>query len=92
VGGSFRVGGELTIVALVADRSKTATLDLPPGLKLLGGQAATQVVPPSRANHPVPVTWRVQAVAEERYLINVSTDTGLTQTRRIRITDKSLFN
>ncbi len=93
VGGAFRINGELTVVALVSDRdAKTATLDLPAGLRLIDPKTKTQNIIPPRSDRPSPVTWRVQAIGEGRHSIVVSTDTGLKQTRRLQITDKSLFN
>jgi hypothetical protein len=98
VGGSMYVGGELTVLALVADRNaEFATLELPAGLKLLDGQSAKQKVAKTRpdANNqtrPSPVTWRVRAERDGKHNISVSTDTGVTQSRRVTITAKSLFN
>jgi hypothetical protein len=93
VGGSFQVNGELTVVALVSDKTaKTATLKLPPGLSLTGKEKATQDVPPIRADRAVPVTWKVRAnTSGQRQEITVSTDTGLRTMRRVTIGERPLF-
>jgi hypothetical protein len=98
VGGSMQVGGELTVVALVADQAaKKATLNLKDGLELIDPRTKTQDVPPTRPDEtgqvrPSPVTWRVRASSAGRQDINVTTDNGLSQARRVTITLKSLFN
>ncbi len=98
VGGSTRVKGELTVVALVADLdAKTATLKLPDGLELLKGQSLEQQLTRPRADkdgrvRPNPVTWRVRSTREGKHSVSVSTDTGLSQSRRVTITTQSLFN
>jgi hypothetical protein len=91
------VNGELTVLALISDRdAKFATLDLPPGLKLLDGtlkQKITHMRPElNKQPRPSPVTWRVRADREGKHSITVSTDTGALQSRRVTITAKSLFN
>ncbi len=92
VGGSPYKGGELTVVALVADRdAKTATITLPPGLKLVEGSKETQEVMPVRGR-PSPVTWRVRADNEGKYDLKVALDTSVQRVRRVTITAKSLFN
>ena len=98
VGGATQVGGELSVVALVADpAAKDATLHLKPGLELIDPTTATQPVPPTRAGpdgqlRPSPVTWRVRATGAGRHDINVTTNNGLSQGRRVTITLKALFN
>src|SRR5207245_11410459 len=68
VGGGTFVGGELTVLALVADpNAKTATLKLPPGLSLLKGETLEQPVLPMRGGRPSPVTWRVHADAGRKH-------------------------
>lgn len=96
VGGAMYLRGELTIVALVADPSaKTATLKLPAGLELLEGPLTKPVVSrpgPDGKYRPVPVTWRARALSDGLKNITVTTDSKLTETRRVTITAKSLFN
>ncbi len=94
VGGSFQAGGELTVVALVSDpKASTVTLKLPAGMSLAGKQTMTQKVPTIRAGRAVPVTWKVRTMnAGARQEIAVSTDNGLNQSRRVTISDRSLFN
>jgi hypothetical protein len=98
VGGAMQVGGELTVVALVADSAaKKATLNLKEGLELIDPKKKTQDVPATRADEtgqvrPSPVTWRVRASDAGRHEVSVNTDNGLSQARRVTITLKSLFN
>src|SRR5262249_15115442 len=98
VGGATHANGELTVLALISDRdAKFATLDLPPGLKLLPGEPNQKKITHMRPElnkqpRPSPVTWRVRAEHEGKHSITVSTDTGALQSRRVTITAKSLFN
>lgn len=96
VGGQYYVGGELTIVALVADpKVKTVKLDLPPGLQLMSESPATQPVTMragiGEAARPSPASWRVRAVQAGTFTIEVTTDTGLKQSRRVKIEARSIF-
>jgi hypothetical protein len=98
IGGATYKGGEFTVLALVKDRdAKTATLDLPKGLELIDPNMKSQPIAPMRPGadgqlRPSPVTWRVRAASEGKHNIVVTTDNGLTHTRRVTITLKSLFN
>jgi hypothetical protein len=93
VGGALQRGGELTVVALVADaNAKKVTLELPKNLELLEPKSLSQPVVPPRDGRPSPVTWRVRAVAAGTHDVTVSTDTNLKQSRRVRIALHSLFN
>ena len=98
VGGASHVGGELTVVALVADQAaKTATIELPKGLELIDKNSKTQQIMPMRTGKggvllPSPVTWRVRAVEDGKHEVTVKTDNGLKQSRRVTITKTSLFN
>jgi len=98
VGGAMETGGELTVVALIADpAAKAATLDVKDGLTLVDPSSRTQKVPPTRADEngqvrPVPLTWRVRASSPGRHDLSVSTDSGLTQSRKVTIQTKALFN
>ncbi len=96
VGGSPVVRGELTAVALVADRNvQSATLELPPGLTLIDEKTKTQAVAFAKkgddAGDTTPVTWRLRADQEGTFTITVRTDTGISQQRRITIRRVSLF-
>jgi hypothetical protein len=93
VDGSFRPGGDLTVVAYVGragleDTDETVTLEVPDGFKLVEG-AATQVVPKrpagaSRAN--LPVTWKVRAGATGgQHALTVRSSAGQSQTLRVQI-------
>jgi hypothetical protein len=96
VGGTPHVRGDLTVLALISDpNAQFATLDLPPGLKLLDGslkQRITHMRAESNRTPPSPVTWRVRAEREGRHNITVSTDTNARQSRRVTIRAESLFN
>ena len=97
VGGASHVGGELTVLALVADENaKTVKLKLEPGLTLIGDQKLEQEVkqmrPDAKGRRPSPVTWRVRADQIGRHDITVTTDTGATQSRRVTIRGSSLPN
>jgi hypothetical protein len=97
VGGATHVKGDLTVLALISDRkAEFATLELPPGLKLLDGtlkQKITHMRPElNKQLRPSAVTWRVRADREGKHTITVSTDTGARQSRRVTIRAESLFN
>ena len=98
VGGAMQLDGELTVVALVADQTaKAATLELKDGLTLIDPTTRTQKLPAMRPDEndkirPTPVTWRVRATSAGKHDVLVTTDSGLSQGRRVTITLKSLFN
>lgn len=95
VGGQYYVGGELTVVALVADpKVKSVKLELPKGLQLLdtpAQQPVTMRAGIGEAARPSPVTWRVRAIQSGTFTLDVSTDTGMKQSRRVKIEAKSIF-
>jgi hypothetical protein len=71
---------------------ETVSLKLPDGFKLLEG-AETQPVPklPKDAkNANVPITWRVQAGPTGSYELNVTANSGLSQTLKVEIR-KSIY-
>jgi hypothetical protein len=92
VDGSFRPGGELTVVAYVGksgreDAEETLTLEVPAEFTLVEG-AATQPVPKRpagaiRAN--LPVTWKVRAGGTGRHAFTVRSSSGLSQTVPVQI-------
>jgi hypothetical protein len=95
VGGSFTPQGDLTVVALVnnPDKGQTVTLKLPDGFQLVEGEA-TQSVPISRAgatSQQSPVTWRVRAVREGTFTIEVQSSNRITQKKRVIIRAKTIF-
>jgi len=99
VGGSFVAGGELTVVALIAEPEKgqSVTLELPAGLTLLDNYPATQKVPPATEKLPdgrlraSPVTWRLRAESTGAYPVLVRTSDGLEAARQIVIRKSSIF-
>jgi hypothetical protein len=93
VGGGMYAGGELTVVALVADpQAKTASLKLPAGLRLLDGQHVEQPVQPMRGGRATPIAWRVHADSAGKHEIAVTLNTGPTKSRKVSISARSLFN
>jgi hypothetical protein len=98
VGGTPVVGGELTVVALVADplKGQPVRLDLPPGLELVGSTPASQTiqtVEPGKDGRarPAPVTWRVRPTEQGEFRLRVETG-NLSQERRITVERSKLFN
>ncbi|MSU79221.1 MAG: hypothetical protein EXS16_14160 [Gemmataceae bacterium] len=94
VGGRMFTGGELTVVALVADeKATTATLELPPGLEHIDPSKQTQLIEKAlREGRPSPVTWQVRATRDGEHLLSVTTDSDLKNQRKVKINAKSLFN
>jgi predicted secreted protein len=95
VGGSFAPNGDLTVVALVnnPEKGQTVTLKLPEGFQLVEGDA-TQSVPISRAGSATqqsPVTWRIRAVREGTFTIEVQSSNRISQKKRITIKAKTIF-
>ncbi len=100
VGGSFYKGGELTVVALVADlQAKEIKLELPEGLTFNNESPAVQPVAALEKTgdnvQPSPVTWRVHVENSGEYNLTVTTNPGAahstTHTRKIKIEAKPLF-
>jgi hypothetical protein len=87
--GSFRAGGDMTVLALVRDpqEGQSLKLKLPEELKLAGGEATQKVARPGEAAvHKVsPVTWTVQTPEEGTVEFEISASTGETLTQRVRI-------
>ncbi len=98
VGGAFHIGGELTVVALVADpKALAVTLDLPKHLELIDKKTMTQIptlprLTSDNKQYPATLTWRVRAISAGANELTVSTDNGLKKSRKVTITAKSLFN
>ncbi|MBI1829951.1 MAG: hypothetical protein HYR84_00710 [Planctomycetes bacterium] len=92
-GGATYVHGDFTVVALISDpAAKSASIELPDGLRLLDAKTKKQEFKAAAKNRPTPVTWRVRAEKEGRYNVSVSTNTNAEQARRVTISAKSLFN
>ena len=93
VGGRMFKGGELTVVALVADpTAKNATLKLPPGLEHIDPKKETQPIETQREGRPSSVTWQVRATSIGERLLTVTTDSKLMNNRKVKINAQSLFN
>jgi hypothetical protein len=87
--GSFRAGGDMTVLALVRDpqEDQTLTLKLGKELKLAGGEATQKVaLPGETAVYKVsPVTWTVRTPEEGTVEFELSASTGESLTQRVRI-------
>ncbi len=93
VGGNTKVGGELTVVALVStpQKDQTLTLKLPPSFKFVEGEKATQPVPEGVANRASPVTWRIISSQVGNYDLEVTSSTGISQKKKVNIKTESIF-
>jgi hypothetical protein len=90
VDGSFRPGGELTVVAYVNQAGRgdeTATLTLPDEFKLLAGDETQSVPRPPEGTRGGnrPVTWKVRAGPSGKYALTVKTGSGQSQTIPVEI-------
>lgn len=92
-GGDFTVGGVFNVTALIQDPriGQTATLELPPEFTLVGGNKTENVPSAAGASRTSPVTWRVRASKAGSFPIKVTTSTGKSQTKDIRILEKGIF-
>ncbi len=97
IGGSFTVGGELTVVGLVsgAKGDEKITLKLPTEFTLLEG-ALTQPVPAGEKGEDgkiraSPVTWRIKANAHGPFPIRVELSSGPSQVKRVVIHKNLIF-
>jgi hypothetical protein len=93
VGGAFEKGGELSVVGLLAGAKEDDKLkiELPDGLKLISGDREQTVPTTGVGGRPTPVTWKVRADQTGDFEIRVTASTGVTETRRIRIKEKVIF-
>ncbi len=93
--GEKYVGGEITVVALVADPKATGVkLDYDKSKFTLAKETPdSQPVPASKEGKASPITWRLRATAEGPAFLAVTTEGGQAVTRRVRvvITRNSLF-
>ncbi len=90
-GGSFVVGNDFTVTALVKEpkRGQKVKLEqLPAGLELLPGEKAEQEV--TAKGDYTQVSWRVHSTKAGGYTLT-ATSSGARATSRIKITDVSLF-
>jgi hypothetical protein len=89
-------GGEFTLQAVVDKPAagQTLTLTVPSGLTLASGSDATQKVPPvskdsTRARSTV--TWKIKAVREGIYRLEVKSSAVGTQKRPVRVRKSGIF-
>jgi hypothetical protein len=97
VDGTFKPGGELTVVAQVSDPQpdEKVTLKLPAGFVLSGSSAATQTVPPVPANaarRNSTVTWKVKAGPVGSHQLDAESSTGAKQSVKVLIKASSIFD
>ena len=97
VGGSFKIGDEFTVTALVKNpvQGEKVTLTLPAGLELVN-PSAEQPVPPLPAgvkSGSSPVTWKVRGAKLGRHTLRVRSSTGAAQSQPVVIKARShIFN
>jgi hypothetical protein len=95
IGGQLVKGEEFTVTALVRDGAdnETVTLTLPEGLKRTDGEATQRVPRSERSERGVsPVTWKVRADKAGDFEIQVSTSGKISQTQKVTIAGKGLFD
>jgi hypothetical protein len=96
VGGQMVANGEFTLSALVhdprADEKLTLTLD--EGLTLVSGETEETVppVPEGAARRESAVTWKLKAAADGEYTIQVKSNKGATQSQKVRIRTRGVFD
>jgi hypothetical protein len=85
LGGNFEPGESFLATTYVQNplRGQSLTLDLPPGLERIEGQA-TQNVPPPTDGRSI-VTWRVKVLQTGSFVIKVDSSNGLSAAKEIRI-------
>jgi hypothetical protein len=96
LGGRLVREGDLTLTALVSnpDRGEKLALELPSGLRLLEGENDQEVPPPppGAARKTSPVTWKLRASAEGTWSLTVRSSKGATQTLKVTIRSKGVFD
>jgi hypothetical protein len=96
VGGRLVRGGDFTLAALVQNpvRGETLTLTLPEGLTLVEGSAKENVpeVPAGASRQTSPVTWRLRASKDGRYVLKVKSSQGDVQEQPVRISTRGVFD
>jgi hypothetical protein len=90
-GGSFVVGNDFTVTALVKEPKpgQKVKLDLPAGLELLENEKAEQEVV-AKGDY-TQVSWRVRSKKVGTYTLTATSPTGARASSKIKITDVSLF-
>ena len=92
VGGRLVRDAEFTLTALVANPKpgETLALTLPAGLKLVSG-GETQTVQPGAARDSSTVTWKLRAVRDGEYNLQVKSSNGQTQSQSVTIRSTGVF-
>jgi hypothetical protein len=87
--GPFRAGAEMTVVALVKgpQEGQTATLKLPKGMELAGGEAKQKVpMPPAGSDGKIsPVTWTVRTPEAGTFALSLDVSSGASLRQGVRI-------
>jgi hypothetical protein len=93
VGGRLVRDAEFTLTALVANPKpgEQLTLTLPAGMKLVGG-SEKQNVPPGAARDASTVTWKLRAVRDGEYNLQVKSNNGQTQSQGVTIRSSGVFD
>jgi hypothetical protein len=93
VGGRLVRDAEFTLTALVANPTpgETLTLTLPAGLNLVSG-GGTQTVQPGAARDSSTVTWKLRAVRDGVYNLQVKSSNGQTQSQSVTIRSTGVFD
>jgi hypothetical protein len=96
VGGRLVRDSDFTLAALVQNpvRGETLTLTLPAGVSLVEGGARQAVpeVPAGASRQTSPVTWRLRASKDGRYVLKVRSSEGDAQEQPIRISTRGVFD
>ena len=94
VGGRLVRDAEFTLTALVANPqpNEQLTLTLPGGLRLAGSSSATQAVPPGATRDTSTVTWKIRALRDGEYNLQVKSSNGQTQSQNVTIRSTGVFD
>ncbi len=93
VGGRLVRDADFTLTALVANPKpgEQLTLTLPAGMKLVGG-SEIQAVQPGAARDASTVTWKLRAVRDGEYNLQVKSSNGQTQSQGVTIRSTGTFD
>jgi hypothetical protein len=96
LGGRLVRDGDLTLTALVSDPQpgEKLSLELPTGVRLAEGTLEQDVQPPpaDAARKTSPVTWKLRAGPEGSYTLTVRSNKGASQSLKITIRSKGVFD
>ncbi len=96
LGGRLVRDGDLTLTALVSnpERGDKLTLVLPPEFRLTEGATDQDVPQPQAgaARQTSPVTWKIRAGAAGTYSLTVRSNKGVSETLKVTIRSKGVFD